>query len=1159
MERETMLYEGDEHGQLSTKNSHPSERATRRRTNWVRFASVCLVVALIAGLAAVGLMKWMPSTEEANHTVLKKGVIEEFAFNAVFSTDYIGKDPNQLLDVTNIKDIENQFNTKTRKNHRLRIIGAFLRPRSASQRMKCTKPLPGYLLQLDLLVPSLETCSNQTDRNCIIRHQKILNDILKTMVDVPLDIEFDSAVTEQIKIKLCNIYELTQEEDRIIAEPVPAIEKVESPLVSSVIKPKQGIFRQGNGGIQSYSGRSSRCNLCINMIGLVNIPGEFNSKIDDDVRSNNFQSGMQNQQHMVVSVYEESYYRLHVQLDCGGHLDRSTLESSCSRSLSVFVWIDYNDNNIDDREGLKLRRAWSENSTPTGIYEIEIRIPTIDGRDVKSGRHRMRITVLPTEEFQRECSHIKHIEIRDYTIHIFPKLRPTTIPTTPYRDPMCFLNFPKIILVLMAGEKGTEIRDDIPKNSLMNNHPNRHHVAVTLFEQTVYLIRIQLDCSTQLSTDLTRTGCNLAQDVFVSIDLNNDGRFDSSELASPYRWPVTSYMAEGIYDLQVSVPARVDQYVRQGTLRMRVLVLPSDYYIRNCGYSAYNETREYMLDIIPRMKYSVLAAQAPPPVVITNFECSSDVGKVVLVVMAGEYRTQIRDDVSTRAAANMINRIEQHRSIVLYEEITYLLRIQLECTSQRDRGYLRTNCTLPHEVNAWIDLNDDGVFDSSEIAAPYRWPMTSYVPEGVYDLQIYVPIIDGNKVRSGPHLMRITVTLNEQYRQKCGKNYFSETREYNVTIVRPNSQLADTGLPYLTLNDNVCSQTNGKIVLVIMTGEIGTHIRDDTPLNTLIGDNQNRHHLAVTLYENTVYRIRIQLDCDRPSSKGSYDINCNLAQDVNIFIDHNNDGKFDDSESHVPHRWPLLNSMGLGIYDLDVSIPSINDWNMKAGAHRMRVVVMPSEEQNRKCGRTGSQEVREYTFNIIPRVATYSNVILQPGHCSPGNLVCSNTHGAINLVRFIGEQYSKIDDDSRVCSSTNNYDDQHDLSVTLFDNKIYTLRIELSCAKQESSDYGNSYDDTPSDDSCKQASYLHIWIDFNDDGVFDENREQVSSTDRYNGDNRQSQRDLSISIPPIDGRQTVAGQHRMRVILNHDDRSRGACHNSGTGEARDYTVNIIQK
>lgn len=154
------------------------------------------------------------------------------------------------------------------------------------------------------------------------------------------------------------------------------------------------------------------------------MPGEFNSKIEDDIRLNTFLSGEQNQQHIVVSVYEESYYRLRVQLDCGGQLDRDVSESPCSRSLSVFAWIDYNDNNVDDREGLQLRRAWSENSTPTGVYEIEIRIPTIDGRDVKSGRHRMRVTVLPSEEFQRECKTVKHIEIRDYTIHIFPKARP---------------------------------------------------------------------------------------------------------------------------------------------------------------------------------------------------------------------------------------------------------------------------------------------------------------------------------------------------------------------------------------------------------------------------------------------------------------------------------------------------------------------------------------------------------------------------------------------------------------------------------------------------------------------------------------------------------------------------------------------------------------
>jgi hypothetical protein len=178
-------------------------------------------------------------------------------------------------------------------------------------------------------------------------------------------------------------------------------------------------------------------------------------------------------------------------------------------------------------------------------------------------------------------------------------------------------------------------------------------------------------------------------------------------------------------------------------------------------------------------------------------------------------------------------------------------------------------------------------------------------------------------------------------------------------------------MPYLALNDNACSQINSKIVLVIMSGELGTHIRDDTPLNTLVGANQNRHHLAVTLYESTIYRIRIQLDCDRPSSKGSYDINCNHAQDVNIWVDFNNNGIYEDSESRVAPRSPFQNSMGLGIYDLNIAIPSIDGHILKSGTHRVRVVVRPTDEYKRKCGKTDFEESREFTFNIIPRAVTH--------------------------------------------------------------------------------------------------------------------------------------------------------------------------------------------
>ena len=156
----------------------------------------------------------------------------------------------------------------------------------------------------------------------------------------------------------------------------------------------------------------------------------------------------------------------------------------------------------------------------------------------------------------------------------------------------------------MAGEKGTEIRDDAAATVVMGNDRNRHHKEITLHSHTVYLIRIQLDCPGQLRTELTQRGCNLAQDVNVWIDINDDGQFDESEVGAPYRWPVTSYLPEGIYDLQIHVPMIDERYTRSGQHKMRVAISPSEYYRTHCGYSTYTETREYSVNIIPRRKYS---------------------------------------------------------------------------------------------------------------------------------------------------------------------------------------------------------------------------------------------------------------------------------------------------------------------------------------------------------------------------------------------------------------------------------------------------------------------------------------------------------------------------------------------------------------------------
>jgi hypothetical protein len=180
-------------------------------------------------------------------------------------------------------------------------------------------------------------------------------------------------------------------------------------------------------------------------------------------------------------------------------------------------------------------------------------------------------------------------------------------------------------------------------------------------------------------------------------------------------------------------------------------------------------------------------------------------------------------------------------------------------------------------------------------------------------------------------------------------------------------------------------------------------------------------------------------------------------------------------------------------------------------------------------------------------------------HCSPGNFACSDGNAAIFLVNLFGEQGTQIRDEMKKCSSVNNYNDRSDLAVTLFDNKVYTLHIELYCVQQLR--YENSYNQDPSlfETSCQHARYLDVWIDFNNDGIFDEGQERMRPNDRYRDGRESNQYDLSIVIPKIDGINSLDGQHRMRIILTQDERNRRSCHNTGYGEARDYTIQIIPK
>ncbi|CAF1430287.1 unnamed protein product, partial [Adineta steineri] len=805
----------------------------------------------------------MPGREKSYDTIGVKQDIEEVTFKAIFSTSYIVDNENQPSIIEDLDVITNKLNKKLNPNA-IRFVNGFFRNNVESKKSLCDNPLNGNILQLDIVPLYADECIAQDDNTCENQFKEQLKTIFDQMMIIPVKIQLENHQFENIDMKICNILDINGKKEVLIA-------------------PKGMRLLASNRHIPYTPIQKARCDLRLNKIALVQVDGDYGTNIHDDIRT--YTSG-QSHQSSTITLDEETTHNLHVQLKCG----EDSTDDPCSDSLSVHIWVDYNDNQVDDGESHILHRSWPNNGASTGTYDLQIYVPAIDDR---------------------------------------------IITTTPYVNvsPICSIPLARIILVIMAGEVGSEIRDDKVYDASTNTNQNQHHMTVTLYENTIYLLRIQLDCSTQMRTELTDTGCNLAQDVDVWVDWNDDGNFDASEIEAPYLLPVTSYLPQGVYDIQLNIPLIDERYIANRPHRMRIVVAPSENYRRTCNnYQEYSELREYNVNIISRKSYLPAPDVVNPYLAPENITCIPQVGKIIFARMPGEHRTQIRDDFSARALLDN-NKHGQHLSVILREGNTYLFRLQFECEDKLNRNSSDKNCNLPHDINVWIDLNDDEDFTDLERATPYRWPLTSYLPQGVYDLQIRVPLTDGRKIKSGPHRMQLAIALNKDYRKKCAYPNYYELRNYTVTIVSNTIKSVDIGGPYLKLSDAVCTQINARIVLVIMAGEQGTEIRDDTLNNTIISEYQNRHHMAVSVYENTTYRIRIQSDCDPASSRGSLNNYCNLAQDVDVLIDLNDDERYDRSESFIPHRWPLRSSIPLGLYDHELSIPASTDLRRRTGTH----------------------------------------------------------------------------------------------------------------------------------------------------------------------------------------------------------------------------------
>lgn len=167
---------------------------------------------------------------------------------------------------------------------------------------------------------------------------------------------------------------------------------------------------------------------------------------------------------------------------------------------------------------------------------------------------------------------------------------------------MCSRGRSKITLVALDGEQGTMIRDQIQMKELMKDHHDQYFRTVTWYENTIRDLHIQLDCTESNLDHSPEYDCSRSYHVDVFIDSNDDGIFDAAENRVHYRSPPHNELPQGTIDLQISIPPIDERNTKAGPHKTKIQMIRSEDYVNKCGKSDHNETREYTINIIPKVQ-----------------------------------------------------------------------------------------------------------------------------------------------------------------------------------------------------------------------------------------------------------------------------------------------------------------------------------------------------------------------------------------------------------------------------------------------------------------------------------------------------------------------------------------------------------------------------
>lgn len=269
--------------------------------------------------------------------------------------------------------------------------------------------------------------------------------------------------------------------------------------------------------------------------------------------------------------------------------------------------------------------------------------------------------------------------------------------------------------------------------------------------------------------------------------------------------------------------------------------------------------------------------------------------------------------------------------------------------------------------------------------------------------------------------------------------------------------------------------------------------------NITIGSlNSNTNCDGVTDYTQSIV-------CEAlPGSTINYSISVNgyygADASIGIYIDYNNDGDFEDVDEQVlpfGYAQAFINDV-----TGSMTIPS----SLPYGTYRIRVISDAGNWGTTNPCHSYNGEIEDYTLHVVPTLYCHP-AIAYPCYY---DWITNVTLGTIN--------------NTSTCS--NGFSD-------------YSFSASTSVQPGENIDYSITF-------GGSNSSLVDIYIDFNQDGDFEDLNEQIIN-------------DVYIDISnPVTGSYQIsaslaAGQYRVRVRCGNDILI-GACDNSDYGEVEDYTL-----